>query len=963
MEEGSYSSRREQTAKIKRSSFAGRWLADAPALSVIVLFFIACFGGFLLRGQFLIGGDAFFHHHPLRTVAFNMIRSGQLPLWTPLIWSGYPLLSMSQLGIAYPLNWTHLFLPGHWAVQIYVLAPFLLAPAFTYAYLRTIRLSRTAALLAALSFAYGGLMTNTYGMNGAPINALMWLPLMLLVIERSLSKSFIPSLIAATLVYSLSILTGHGQGFLQVGTLALAYALFLSLTSKQERFQWRRWRPFVLVVLAIVFACGITAFQILETMRAARRSIRATLTAEDLGAGGFTFAAALRSFVAPLFHHLEVTTYQSPLIVLLALSAVILVWRLPERRDPRIWFWLCVAAVAFVLLLGGNTPAYRLLSNVPIVNLFRRPARHAFEWTFAISILAAYGWDSVHRYASLHSNQTGKEKLSIKVVSGGIAFFLGVALAFLWWRSVKNAGSEAGYLWWKIAFTFATTAAIIWAISKPSLRTSLATLVLILVCFVEPFILIERWWAGTAKPGARFTTPALTTSWLQQVLPLEQRVYVRANGPDEELAARPRIDALDRTALFGLHNVAGYDPFLFDRYSRALGNVDFDSVGPRAGFAPTNDLFESKSHVLDLLNTGYVVTWRDLATTPDSNVIEQNGVRFNRNELGLVVEPGNVANVPAAAIGDQILVVTSLAHSVPVTQDTIVARLRLKTADARTIELPIRAGVETAEWAHERADVKANIQHELAPIFDQKKGDAEGSFSALRYLARISLGTRTQINSVEIENVHSQAAIAVWKITILDSVTGLSSPMSNLTLDSNRWQIVNEVDGVQILRNRRHLSRAWVVAEAIAVDGEQALRRISDDPTFDPRRTVLLEVNPDEIPQLPGGMVSSDTEVRLVEYQPTQLTIETKAPTNTVLVLSEMFYPGWEATLDGQRVPIMLANYLLRAVAVPGGEHQIQLRYRAPAARNGAIISAVTLATLLGLFIYSRRTAKAQSNQ
>src|SRR5262245_51946562 len=201
-----------------------RFRPDAPALSIICLFFMASFGRFLLRGQFLIGGDAFFYQHPLRNMAFDMIRSGQLPLWTPLIWSGYPLLAMSQLGIGYPLNWTHLFLPAHWALQIYVLAPFLLIPVFPYASPRSIALTRTAALLAALSFAYGGLTTNTYGMNGAPLNALMWSPLLLLAIERSRSKSFISSLISATLIYSLSVLTGHGQGFLQVGTLAFAYA-------------------------------------------------------------------------------------------------------------------------------------------------------------------------------------------------------------------------------------------------------------------------------------------------------------------------------------------------------------------------------------------------------------------------------------------------------------------------------------------------------------------------------------------------------------------------------------------------------------------------------------------------------------------------------------------------------------------------------------------------------------------
>ena len=400
-----------------------RLVPHLPAVSVIVLFFIGSFGRFLFRGQLLIGGDAFFYLHPLRTVAFNMIRSGEMPLWTPLLMSGYPLLAMSSVGIAYPLNWTHLFLPDHWALQIYVLAPFILAPVFTYAYVRTIGLTRTAALVAGLSFTYGGLMTNTYGMNGIPANALMWLPLLLLVIERSLSKSFIPSLIAATLIYSLSILTGHGQGFLQIGTLALAYAFFLVVTSKRNWLEWQKWRPLFLMTFAIVLACGVTAFQIFETMRAARRSIRATLSAEELGAGGFTFVGALRSFAAPLFHYLEVTTYQAPLIVGLAVCAAVLVQRLPNEGDPRIWFWVFVAAVSFVLLLGGNTPAYKLLVHVPIINLVRRPSRYVFELTFAFSILAAYGWDSLTKYTSSWLNKSRKEKRFDKVI-GALGFLL-----------------------------------------------------------------------------------------------------------------------------------------------------------------------------------------------------------------------------------------------------------------------------------------------------------------------------------------------------------------------------------------------------------------------------------------------------------------------------------------------------------------------------------------------------------
>ena len=131
------------------------------ALAAIGGFFLLVFGRFLLHGTFLIGGDVFFYTLPLRTMAWQIIRSGSLPLWTPSVLSGFPLLAMSQLGLAYPLTWGHLFLSPEVAEQIYVLGPFILAPAFTYVYLREINRSHIASLIGALSFGYGGLMTNT----------------------------------------------------------------------------------------------------------------------------------------------------------------------------------------------------------------------------------------------------------------------------------------------------------------------------------------------------------------------------------------------------------------------------------------------------------------------------------------------------------------------------------------------------------------------------------------------------------------------------------------------------------------------------------------------------------------------------------------------------------------------------------------------------------------------------------
>src|SRR5499426_3124417 len=122
--------------------------AEAAPIAVIVAFFVAFFWPAIFSDMCFVSGDALVYSYPMRQAAWEMIRNGVLPLWTPHILSGYPLLSMAQLGIGYPLTWGYLFLPGHLAEEIYVLAPYLLTPAFVYAYLRTVNCSRLGSLLA-----------------------------------------------------------------------------------------------------------------------------------------------------------------------------------------------------------------------------------------------------------------------------------------------------------------------------------------------------------------------------------------------------------------------------------------------------------------------------------------------------------------------------------------------------------------------------------------------------------------------------------------------------------------------------------------------------------------------------------------------------------------------------------------------------------------------------------------------
>ena len=828
--------------------------ADAAAMLSIAVFFALFFGWILFGDKYVIGGDAFAYSYPLRTVAWEMIRNGQFPLWTPHVLSGYPLLSMAQLGLAYPLTWGYLLLDAPRAEQVYILAPFLLSPAFTYAYLRELGRSRTAALLAALSFTYGGATTGLLGIIGFPNNALMWLPLMLIAVERArrTDARFASCLPLAAGAYALCVLNGYAQGFLYVGLVALAYAVFLSLIGSESRgesattaaaaaaagwLSWRRWRPAAVALGGIACGAGIGAFQILETMRAARRSIRSTLIYPLFVSGSFSPRVALESLVAPLYtgRFADVGTYVAPLVLLLALAGILFAMRsmmlVDARRDARVFFWAATALVSFVFILGKYTPVYGWLYHVPVINSFRVPSRFSYVWTFAAAILAAYGWDALAPLVRARTTESARARSSgwNSALVAVLAVLSALTGFFWWWQIVASALTDADaatgvprawvaelwyaglpvsdYLVWKAAFTILTILLVWrgWKIEAARTRRFVLACALALVCFVEPFFVVANWWQPFAKSRARLDTPSPVTRLLQERVRAESslapsRIYTRVNLFAEEFTSSPRFDPQNLTALYGLENVGGYEPLLLERYSRALGNVNLDAANPLPGSAPNRALFDARSHVLDLLGAKFVVN--------------------------------------------------------------------------------------------------VNLSQAAAP-------------------------------PVETE------------------------------LDAARWSVIYEANNVRVLENRRALPRAWLVGAAESVDGEEALRRIKgeSEQEFDPRRTALMEVAPAEMPALAGGTLAPEsTEARITVYEPNRLVVETRAAGPCALVVAEIFYPGWEAEIDGAPARIHLTNFIMRGVAVPAGAHRVEMRYRAPAARNGAFISAFSLLVLGGLIVQARRS-------
>lgn len=104
----------------------------------------------------------------------------------------------------------------------------------------------------------------------------------------------------------------------------------------------------------------------------------------------------------------------------------------------------------------------------------------------------------------------------------------------------------------------------------------------------------------------------------------------------------------------------------------------------------------------------------------------------------------------------------------------------------------------------------------------------------------------------------------------------------------------------------------------------------------------------DRDPGLQLGPAEGAT-ARIVHYGLNDLAIEVETPGPALVRLADAWYPDWTATVDGKPAPVLRADYLLRAVAVPAGKHVIELKFVSPAMRNGLWLSIGSLVVVAGL--------------
>ncbi len=153
-------------------------------------------------------------------------------------------------------------------------------------------------------------------------------------------------------------------------------------------------------------------------------------------------------------------------------------------------------------------------------------------------------------------------------------------------------------------------------------------------------------------------------------------------------------------------------------------------------------------------------------------------------------------------------------------------------------------------------------------------------------------------------------------------------------------------------RDLDYLPRAFPAGGFRVAPGAGEVAALLKNTEFDPSSEVLLESAPANAPA--HSLEARKSEVKITSYLPEKVTIEADMKAAGFVVLSDVYYPGWRAFIDGAETPVYPAYHALRTVIVPAGRHELIFRFIPASLRIGAAVSLASLILLTGVLCHQR---------
>jgi len=882
------------------------------AAMLIVALVLVFFWKLVFTNLILVGVDSFLYFYPYKAYVAQRLLAGQLPLWNPHLFMGAPLLANMQTAVLYPLHWPFLWLPAPKQVAASIVLHVVLVGWGALAYARrSLQLGWLGGLTAAIIFALGGFV-GAQAEHINQLNVIAWLPWALLLLDEAAERRRPAAGLALALVLALMILAGHAQAtficLIALGIQALTGGLRpgTRLTGLPAGRAYLRARLPYLAVLAaaLILATLLSAVQLWPTLELSRLSVRS---------GGLPYREAVSFSLRPwqlhytllppygvdLSHvfgeaYTEYVAYVGVIGLGLAAFGLVRGW----RRWSGTRTMALLALVGLLLGLGGFNPAYLILYNiVPGFALFRAPARWMLLYAFGVSMLAGIGVELIAGWAS----SARRAGLPIAKLLPSLLLVLVCAELFVASRGLRTNQPTAPE-----AYTF--------------LRPSIAHL--------KSDAGLHRFLSLSGivyDPGDLAEMRAIFSGQLS-----ERAIY------DYVVAAKEKeVLSYNLPLLYGLYSVDGYDGGLLPlRDFVSLERLFLDGEDLSLDGRLRERLHQvPPGRLLSLLGVKYVITDKVFDAWIDGLFYD---LQFPARLSPAAVSSVGTRDLPdfyATALG----IVSYLEGAQDVPEGTPVARITVtdQTGWSDTIEL--LAGRDTSEGRYH--DGVAHRQARVGPTWPD---DPTGQ----DYVALVPVDGPRRLTQIQVQGTPPSGEFVLRGLSLADTRTATTRQVT-LSTDGD-YRLVHSGD-VKIYQNLDTLQRAFVVhrAEVIA-DEDRAIARLRD-PSFEPVRSAILSSGE---PLAGVGMATA----KVVHYAPERIVVDATTSAPGYLLLTDTFYPGWEATLDGRPVPILQADVYFRAVRLEPGTHRVEFQYRPASLRWGARLSGVALLLCLAGLVWSARS-------
>jgi hypothetical protein len=940
---------------------------DGAVFAVLTILTVAFFWRMVFTDLILPRGDVFTYFYPYWAYRNAALSAGRLPLWNPFLFMGAPFLANSQAGVLYPPNWPLMWLDAPTAIKVAIVAHVSWAAIGMALFTRrTLRLSLSATTLAALVFALGGYLT-AQAEHVNQLQGLAWLPWLFWLYEES--RQHPQRLLWLALAIAMQLLAGHTQSAFISGIGLGVWALWNTLSpqtanqhpdpdtpaeARQTSLFQKLW-PLAIPVSAAVLALGLAAAQILPTLELAALSNRGG-GLPILEAVSFSLRPEIigRAFLpsyngSALFS--EYVAYPGIAALVLALQGS---WR--NRRDHRTLGLIALAVLGFFLALGAYNPIYWILVRfIPGFNLFRAPARWLALWAFAAAALAGIGLDAL----ATHPPSLRGKRVSTLLSSlwpAGVIILLAASAFFAPLSGDEVAGAVAPTLIELTLWAAALTAACgltSWLASGRITAYRYALPALGALTAVELFV------AGQSLPYNHLSAPAAWSSQRPAISTLLAKTGCGCSPLDTDATPSRFLSISD--ILFDPGDLremeAIYRPHLSEEafYDLIIATKQKEILAPNlplawgipamdgfdGGILPTRDYTRFTSLFLPAEAVSPDGRLREnLPAVPDLTWLRMTNVRWIITDkvADLWVDGAYYdLQFPARLAAPPDPSTPPLAEAYPVLpfEATTVGIIGYVEG---TEGLPDGTQIGSVAVFYEGGEFPL-----VQPLLAGR--DLAGGAPDSPAHTRIVWPEAERIERVEVSIASGfPGVLVVQGITLIDDRSGAFMVTTLSQGDTLRLAYAAEV---KIYEYQGTLPRAYLACNPVRADSQEEawgmLQAGSWPVVEDTSPTAQISCNPNN-----PGLASTS----LYEPERVEILAESRGE-NVYLILSDAWYPGWQATLDGQPVPILRANGMFRAVHVPPGQHEIVFTYRSKPFEIGTAVSiACLLTTIIGLAIF-----------